>query len=514
MNRSADREIRKIIYCILIILFCFTRLWKLTELPYGLHIDEAGMAYSAWSLAEYGVDRYLKSWPVYLPNFEFSQSAMYAYACVVLFKIFGYHLMLVRLPAVLFSFLNLIFGILTARKIFPKNDIIPLMVGGLLVVCPYFIMAGRFGLDCNLMLGMSTVFLYCFTNAIESGRMCRYILAGVAGGMVLYTYALSYVALPIFLMLALAYLVRVKAFSVRGWFAMAVPMGFLAFPLILVQIINIFDLPEFRIGCFTIAKLGKNRASELGRFHYASLCNAFKAIFEGDKWNYNTAPGYANLYGPAVVFFLIGAIIILRGFWKSVKNREANTQVFPLLWLVGMLLLGAHIEANVNRMNGIFYCVILFVAVGINGLCTALKKYSMAAVVMIAGIYLLYFGKFASYYFGEYTDENFPLSYFDIPVAEAVELIEQDSALCTKTTQMAEHGLYYALSTLKSPYDLDVQKIEQESQFENYQFGRLEEIDDQRNYIVREDFVEYCEELRAAGFMEERYQKYSLFYKK
>lgn len=182
----------------LIVLFGITRLWNLAELPYGLHMDEVSMAYSSWTLAEYGVDRYLNSWPVYVPNFFGGQSAMYVYLCAALFKLFGYHVGLVRLPAVLFSFLNFIFGMLIVRKIFPQNDIIPLVVGGLIVICPYFIMAGRFGLDCNLMLGMSTVFLYCFVRAIEGAKIHQYILAGVMGGLVLYTYALSYIALRFF----------------------------------------------------------------------------------------------------------------------------------------------------------------------------------------------------------------------------------------------------------------------------------------------------------------------------
>lgn len=121
---------RFLIFFGLIILFLFTRLWKLTSLPYGLHIDEAGMAYSAWSLAEYGVDRYLNSWPVYVPNFVGGQSAMYVYLCAGLFKIFGYHLCLIRVPAVLFSFLNFIFGMLIVRKVFPQNDKPPFIVGG------------------------------------------------------------------------------------------------------------------------------------------------------------------------------------------------------------------------------------------------------------------------------------------------------------------------------------------------------------------------------------------------
>ena len=54
---------------LLIIGFLFTRLFLLNEVLYGLHVDEAGMAYDAFSLANWGVDRYLNSYPVYLINY-------------------------------------------------------------------------------------------------------------------------------------------------------------------------------------------------------------------------------------------------------------------------------------------------------------------------------------------------------------------------------------------------------------------------------------------------------------
>ena len=45
------------------------RLLFLNEVPFGLHVDEAGMAYDAFSFANWGVDRYLNSYPVYLINY-------------------------------------------------------------------------------------------------------------------------------------------------------------------------------------------------------------------------------------------------------------------------------------------------------------------------------------------------------------------------------------------------------------------------------------------------------------
>ena len=51
-------NLKNILFWGLIIVFAVTRLWKLASLPYGLHVDEAAMAYDARCLAEYGYDRF------------------------------------------------------------------------------------------------------------------------------------------------------------------------------------------------------------------------------------------------------------------------------------------------------------------------------------------------------------------------------------------------------------------------------------------------------------------------
>lgn len=264
-----------------IFLFGVTRIWKLATLPLGIHIDEAGMAYDAWCLSQYGVDRYLKPWPVYLTNFGSGQSSLYASLCAFLFKLFGYSIWMMRMPAVLFSLLNLVFGIKIVKKIYPHRAFLPIAAGGLLTVCPYFIMAGRLGLDCNLMLGMSTVFLYFIITAIESRENGRYILAGVTGGILLYTYALTYIIVPVFLLLLLLYVIRIKKFYFRGWTAMAISFGVIAVPLILVQIVNLFDLEEFRLAGLTITKLQTYRVSEIGHFQMDNLHRVLESILWG-----------------------------------------------------------------------------------------------------------------------------------------------------------------------------------------------------------------------------------------
>lgn len=500
------------LWSILLIGFGMTRLFHLMELPAGYHIDEAGMAYDAWCLSQYGVDRFLKSWPVYLNNFGGGQSSMYAFFCAFLFKIFGWHTFLIRVPGCVFSLLNLVFGVKTARRVYSENEYMPYAVGVLLVICPYFIMASRLGLDCNLMLGMSTVFLYFFIRALEDGALKSYVTAGIMGGLVLYTYALAYIILPLFLIMNLLYCSRTRRLEWKKWFAMAVPMGILAAPLIAVQIVNMFDLHEMTWGIFTITKLEIYRAGELGRFKFAYLQQAWKSIFLGDDLVYNSIPGIPNLYGKTSALFVLGFICVLVKTVISIKNRKWLPYGSILFWFSSVWILCLHIESNTNKINGIFYVVVLMAVEGMWVLWRARGWIARGICVLWAGIYAWGFLRFGQYYYsGAYMQNNPKMPYFDCTVEEGISYIEGNLQLRERVTYMAEAGIYYALSVRPSPYELRIGE-RKDNRYGCYVWNGLGLIEENCNYIVRHTFAEYMEELRSMGFQEIDYGAYSLFY--
>lgn len=502
-------------------LFVVTRFWQLTTIPAGIYADEAATAYSAWSLANYGVDRYLDSWPVYLKNFWGGQSALYPYLCVLLFQFFDYSLWMTRLPSVLFSLLTLIFGMKICRKLYPNHKYLPYLCGLIMVVSPYFIMASRIGLDCNLMLGMSTIFLYFFILAIKNNTNSSYFLAGLTGGLVLYTYALSYLILPLFLLLTLFYLIITRRFYLRKWIIMGIPMGILAFPLLLVQYVNAFDKPEMKLGIFTITKMETYRSSDITGFTLKNLLVCLKTIFIYDDNPHNSIPGYMNLYVITVLLFIIGLFCILKKLVRSIRTRQIDYLVFPLLWFICPILLQSFIvSVTTNKVNSIFFVTVLVAMEGVCALFRVLKKFSPKLIMTaLAFAYLLCFLRFGSYYYmGSYTRDYYPMKDFDITVTEALDFLEDHPEYQNKGTYMSGTKLYYALSVLQSPYEMQL-TWEAESRPSTdangyYTCGTLPEIDPNYNYIVRDIYPEYADSLRKMGFAENRYVGYSLFYMK
>ena len=150
---------RKVVYFIFFSLAVFMHLYKLADVPYGLHIDEAGMAYDAYCLANYSVDRYLNHNPIYLINFGGGQSALLAYLVAGLIKLTGnVNHWIIRLPGAIIGIISYVAGVNIIRKCMGEKW--GMLSSFFLASFPYFIMQSRFGLDCNLLLGMSTIALW------------------------------------------------------------------------------------------------------------------------------------------------------------------------------------------------------------------------------------------------------------------------------------------------------------------------------------------------------------------
>lgn len=394
-------------------LFVITRFWRLDTIPTGLHLDEAGMAYDAWCLAEYGVDRYLNPWPLYLTNYGGGQSILYAYLCAGLFELFGYNIWMVRLPIICSSFLTVLFGMKIAKKCFPDHCYLPFLTGLLAVVCPYFIMNSRYGLDCNLMLGMSAVFLYFFFDAASRRGVFSCVMAGIAGGITLYTYALFYVILPVFLLLGLLYCLWVKSFSFKSWLLMAIPMGLLALPLIVVQLINIFDWPQLHFLGFTFTKLEVYRVGEIGAFRLSYLLDFLKCTFLGEKFNYTSVSRFCTLYGITVALFAVGLFGVFRCFFHSLRTRKMDFSCLILLWFLTVMLLFSHMASNIYRLSPVYLAVVLIATEGIHIICGIAKgKGSDIVCLSLVVAYLLGFLRFGVYYYtGAYTRENYLMSF-------------------------------------------------------------------------------------------------------
>lgn len=94
MNKGLEKIKKNIIMYIACICAIFLHFYVLDKIPMAWHPDEAGSAYDAWCIANYGVDRYRMSYPVLFTNFGGGgQSALYTYMASFLLKYLECHCM-------------------------------------------------------------------------------------------------------------------------------------------------------------------------------------------------------------------------------------------------------------------------------------------------------------------------------------------------------------------------------------------------------------------------------------
>ena len=443
------------------------KVFRIHILPEGYHADEMGSAYDAWCLLHYGVDRWLIRWPVYFLNFGSGQNALYTYMLVPLFAVFGVSKTVIRMPALFGSFLLLFCGIGVIRLTWPrgaektsvKRKTAVLLFTLLYGISPYTQLSARLGLESLLMLGFSTLALYLLILASEKRSTLLWLLDGFCWGLTLYTYAISYIAVPLFLLFSLAWLVPTGKIRLRQILAFAIPLVVLAFPLVLEQYVNLFGKEALSLGPFTVTKLRTYRSGELTLSNIpGNLLLTLKSALFYDWLDYNTIRRYWTFFPVSVPFFVIGLVRHIR---LSVKrdNKEQDPSVLILLWFLSMLctccLLGTrgnlNVNPNTNKINGIFFPVMFYIVSGISFAFREWRsiRWKRHAAVAVVLAYTGYGASFAHYYLTDFH----PNQYWGYLFPNTVQLIESHEELAAKPVFSQARGVAYLLSSFHSPYE-------------------------------------------------------------
>ena len=281
-NTNKDEKIKieklieekyKIVFGVLVIIAIITRTYKAENILNGLHADEAGMGYDAYCIANFGVDRFLNKLPVYMINFGGGQSALYTYIAAVCVKILGLNIVSIRMPGMILSLVAIIVGFLLVKKCCGKKSALTFMA--LMIVCPWHIMQSRFGLDCNLLSSMIIISIY---SLVVSKKWWQYLITGIFFGISLYTYALSYLIIPILLLFTLIYMLYTKKIKFINIVIMGIPIALLALPLMLLLLVNNGFIEQIN-WIITIPKIYNYRAGEIG---LKNISENNKIIFAAD----------------------------------------------------------------------------------------------------------------------------------------------------------------------------------------------------------------------------------------
>lgn len=499
---------KKLVLCFYIILFLaiFLGTYKVTTIPNGLHVDEAGMAYDSYCISNYGVDRYLNKLPVYLINFGQGQSVLYTYLESLLIKCVGLSVLSIRLPSIIFGIISIIVSYLLVKNEYGNKFALLFMM--IITISPWHIMAYRWGLDCNLLSPMIIISIYLLVN---SKNKIQYILAGLSMGLTLYTYALSYIIIPIFLALSTIYMLYTKKIKIINVIIYLIPIILLAIPLLLTCLINLGCLDEIK-SFITIPKLPIERMTEIKLSNIINNIQNIKFIFMGDWLEYNAFPAYGTLYLFTIPFCIMGIIIEIKKMIVSIRNKKFSIGSLMLfLALATIICVLLIVDPNINKANAIFISLIFFVCVAIKDTYLNYKK--MFWIIYL--LYLIEFIFFIKFYFIEYNKVYENQKYFDhelMPVVSYVEEKYNDKEIYIMT-QISQPYIYTLLNDKTSPYDYNQTFEEHDDWFKygKYYFYK-KEIDEDAVFIVKEN-DELINNLEKQKFKFEYINNYTVAYK-
>lgn len=509
-KRAVDRGVIILIFVIAL----FGHLYRLGEIPFGINVDEMGMGYDAFCLGNYGIDRYFNSFPVYLTNYGGGQSALYAYLDILPIKIFGLNAAAIRLVGVFMYAAAVFFGYRTYLLVQEKGKAVFYLF--LTAILPVYVMLFRIGMDCNLMLAVSTIFFYFVIKASDTGAVRYFILSGVTGGLVLYTYAVSYIVMPVFLLCWLGYMIWMKRIHVKHVLALGIPLAVLAFPLILVQIVNMLDRDSFRLGIFTITRLSNYRSGEISikNISLSSAAAALKSIFGYDILRYNSLPEFGTIYYLSIPFALAGVIRCICVSLESFKKRIFCREYLYLCWFAVVFFIGCCTVANTNKMNAAFLSVTYFIVEGVfwcaSWLGTLLKKKKDVIIGVITGLYAVSAVFFFIYYFGgQYRADYDNMEFFSYSFREPLAYAMEDDELSRKIIYMSAHEQtypYFLEATQMSPYE-----YREAVKSGKYRFSIPEDIDYEANYIIPDTDEDIKARFEEAGFDAYEFEHYTLY---
>ena len=380
----------------------FVRVIAFEKYPIVNDFDEVATGYDAWSVVNYGVDRYGMSLPVHFVARGSGQNALYAYLAMPFIKLFDLSLFSVRLPAVLISCITLCFVLFIINKLNIMDDKVKLIILFMFVIFPWNICKSRWGLESNIfpdLIFYAMTFIYL---GIINKKNKYYVISSIILGLSSYAYGTSYLYLPCFVFITYLYLLLSKQIKIKTALINILIIGLVSLPIIMFVIINCFNLNTYKVfNIFTIPKLYTNRMtyiSNLGNVGiFSNYINNIKNswnifIHQSDSRLINSVLNYGIYYIYSLPFIVIG---LIQSF-KS-KNKFILISIFAF---ISALILCTFIEPNIYRINVLWIPTYIFLIYGIISIYNSKKSIGIILVLF----YFVQFIGFTNYYFNSYQD--------------------------------------------------------------------------------------------------------------
>lgn len=465
LNTFFNRWKTPILFSIILLIGIFARTWEYADLPPGLNVDEASIGVEAYYLYKYGMDRYGMTYPVHLISWGSGQNAFYAYLLIPFVALKGINAFSVRLPMMLAGILAMPLMFIAGKKLLGEKFAFLAMF--FLAVSPWHIVNSRWAVESNI---MPFLFLAGFTAlTLANSKNWWFVVSSVFLALCLYAYGTAYLGVPVFLLLTIPLLLKLKRISFQQVIIGAVIFLLLTFPIILFLAVNTFKLDTMHLGAITIPRLPvearyETMAAVFGSSPFAAITENVRIMFDV-LWNQSDAFPW-NFVEPFGYFYKFTFPLVLVGFlltlpFKFIKENRSERWLIAA-WMIAALAVGLAHPVNLTRFNLVFTSILLCVALLFLDLEPRLPRIIPAAVSVFFVAFLFFNRAYHGEEYRKVTSAVFNEGV--IPAIEyAIEKSAPDSLICFTNEH---YSLYiYVLLTQKfhpSEYVDDLEWIDPE----------------------------------------------------
>ncbi len=383
------------------------RVWQFGSVPGGFNQDGAMAAVDAKALADHATDRFGTFMPAHLYAWGYGQmSSLLSYMTAVFVKMFGLGPITARLPQLIMSVAGGVFFYLFIRDIFGKGA--GLIAAAFVAINPWQLVQSRWALDCNLLPHFFMGGLY-FLNKGLTGKSRYTYISMIFFALCMYCYGITIYTIPVFLLTACVYYLIRKRLSVKDALISAAVYLAIAWPFLLTMAVNFFKWDTIELPFVTIQYFsGSVRSNDILLFSdtpMKQLAANVKALLnttllQKKDLPWNDIAGFGTMFLFTMPFFFAGFI----EFFRRKTDGAKGLALLALLTGIWAGLLTNNV--NVNRINIVYYGIMMFSVLGIYFVTTEIKylKWPALGIYAVMGILLVttYFGSYADMIKGQF----------------------------------------------------------------------------------------------------------------
>ena len=379
---------------------------SLSAHPYPWSGDEASIGIEARRILNGEITNFFDTGWSSQPNWSFVPTALTEF-------IFGQNIFAVRLASALAGTLAVLFVYLTARVLF--NPTIGLMAAAFLATLPYNVHFSRIGVSNIVDSLFSSMLFWLIAKALKDDDPRFYYSAGIVGGLCIYTYAGTRLALILAGIFFLFVSIRQRGYLVSHWkhlitFAFGVLLSMAPQAAFFARHPYIFLGRFGQEGIFLNGWLAQ-RAIQTGQSQLDILIDQFTRttmVFVA-----SSAPG--NFFNsPEPYLTVLGSILFLLGMAYATAHILETRYFMLLVWFWAVILFGGILTLNPpanTRMLMTSPPVAILMAVGLHKFLDYLQKFRLvpdrAIVPAIVSVLLIISYQNINFYMVKYRNNMY-----------------------------------------------------------------------------------------------------------